>query len=94
MVKSLLLGLDKNQAAKFNMLISMINTRINKIRSTQTNKNFLDDTSLSKEELIMNINDLKSRGVNSSTISQYVIPELGYTLESLPQDVLELLKGS
>lgn len=94
LVQSLLLDLDKTQTAKFNMLLSMVNTRINKIQSTQTNQNFLDDASLSKEELIMNINDLKSRGVNSSTISQYVIPELGYTLESLPQDVLELLKGS
>jgi len=94
LVQSLLLDLDKNQTAKFNMLLSMVNTRINKIRSTQTNQNFLDDDSLSNEELIMNIKDLKSRGVNSATISQYVIPELGYTLESLPQDVLELLKGS
>tara|TARA_R110001583_G_scaffold184059_1_gene343104 strand:+ start:1160 stop:2677 length:1518 start_codon:yes stop_codon:yes gene_type:complete len=94
LIQSLLLDLDKNQTAKFNMLLSMVNTRINKIRSTQTNQNFLDDTSLSKEELILNIKDLKSRGVNSATISQYVIPELGYTLESLPQDVLELLKGN
>jgi lipoate synthase len=76
------------------MLLSMVNTRINKIRSTQTNQSFLDGVNLSKEELIMNIKDLKSRGVNSTTISQYVIPELGYTLESLPQEVLELLKGS
>ncbi|MGB2742734.1 MAG: ATP-binding protein [Cognaticolwellia sp.] len=94
LIQSLLLDLDKNQTAKFNMLLSMVNTRINKIRSTQTNQNFLDDASLSKEELIMNIKDLKSRGVSSTTISQYVIPELGYTLESLPQEVLEVLKGN
>jgi hypothetical protein len=94
LVRSLLLDLDNKQTAKFNMLLSMVNTRINKIRSTQTNQSFLDGVNLSKEELIMNIKDLKSRGVNSTTISQYVIPELGYTLESLPQEVLELLKGS
>jgi hypothetical protein len=94
LVRSLLLDLDNKQTAKLNMLLSMVNTRINKIRSTQTNQSFLDGVNLSKEELIMNIKDLKSRGVNSTTISQYVIPELGYTLESLPQEVLELLKGS
>jgi len=95
LIRSLLLDLDKKQAAKLNMLLSMVNTRVNKIRKTQTDQSFLDDnTTLSKDELIMNIKDLKHRGVSCSAISQCVLPELGYTIESLPQDVIKLLEGS
>ena len=95
LIRSLLLDLDKKQAAKLNMLLSMVNTRVNKIRKTQTDQSFLDDnTTLSKDELIMNIKDLINRGVSCSAISQCVLPELGYTIESLPQDVIKLLEGS
>tara|TARA_R110001583_G_scaffold110043_1_gene258943 strand:- start:6881 stop:8398 length:1518 start_codon:yes stop_codon:yes gene_type:complete len=93
-IQSLLVDLNEKQAAKFNMLISMINTRVNKIRSTQTDQNFLDNDILSKEDLIYNIKDLKSRGVALLTIQKYLLPELGYSLETLPPEVLELLKGN
>jgi len=95
LVKSLIVDLNVKQIAKLNMLLSMVNTRVNKIRNTQIDQSFLDDSNvLSKEDLIMNITDLKNRGLSPVTISQYILPELGYTMESIPQEVLELLKGN
>lgn len=93
LIKSLLLGLEKNQIAKFNMIISMVNTRINKIRGAQTDQNFLQDDNLSTEDLIDNINNLKANGINSTTIKKYLIPELGYSIDTLPNEIIELLKG-
>lgn len=93
LIKSLLLDLDKEQVAKLNMILSMVNTRVNKIRNAQTDQSFLDNNHLSKEDLIMSIKDLKERGVNSATIKKYVIPELGYSFDTLPHEAIELLKG-
>ncbi|GAA6172025.1 ATP-binding protein [Colwellia sp. KU-HH00111] len=93
LIKSLLCDLDKQQSSKLNMLLSMVNTRINKIRSTQVNQDFSVASDLTEEELIINIKDLVKRGVDSTTIQKFVIPELGFNVESLPEGVLELLKG-
>jgi hypothetical protein len=93
-VRSLLTSLDKKQTANINMLMKMINTRVNKIRSTQTDQIFLDDDNkLSRDDLIINIKELKNSGVDSETIHKYVLPELGYEIDSLPNEILELLKG-
>jgi hypothetical protein len=71
----------------------MITTRINKIRNTQTNQGFLDDDNLSEDDLILSINELIGRGVSPLVISQYVLPELGYSLDSLPKKVLDIIEG-
>lgn len=93
LIKSLLSELDKHQSAKLNMLFSMVNTRINKIRKTQESQDFTVAASLSEEELIINIKDLLARDVAPEVIQKFIIPELGFNLDSLPVRVLELLKG-
>lgn len=93
LIKSLFCDLDKQQSAKLNMLFSMVNTRINKIRKTQESQDFTVAASLSEEELIINIKDLLTRDVAPEVIQKFIIPELGFNLDSLPVSVLELLKG-
>lgn len=93
LIKSLFLGLDKNKTSALNFLLSMITTRINKIRNTQTNQGFLDDDNLSEDDLILSINELIGRGVSPLVISQYVLPELGCSLDSLPKKVLDIIEG-
>ena len=72
----------------------MINTRINKIRDTQISKNFLDNEELSESDLEMNIRELLAKGVNKHTIKDCVLPELGYSLDSLPLSIHNLLEGN
>lgn len=93
LIKSLFSELDNRQSAKLNMLISMVNTRINKIRSTHENQDFTISKSLSEEELLINIQDLIMRGVDPEVIYKFLIPELGFNVDSLPQAVIEILKG-
>lgn len=95
LVKDLMADLNDAQNAKFKMLLTMVNTRINKIRKTQTDVNFLNENSgLTKDDLISCILDLQRKGLDSSTITQLIIPELGFKIDSIPQEAIELLKGN
>jgi hypothetical protein len=87
--------LKKEQLTKLNLIIRMINTRINHIRQTHEEKAFVgieEKDGLSLKDLMICINELKESGLSSEHIKSDILPNLGYTESSLPTEVMQLLK--
>ena len=94
-LKSLAGELKKEQLTKLNLIIRMINTRINKIRQTHEEKEFVgieEKDGLSLKDLLTCVNELKESGLSSEQIKTDILPNLGFTESSLPQEVMQLLK--
>jgi len=73
----------------------MINTRINEIRQTHEEKEFVgieEKDGLSLEDLIACVNELIDSGLSYELIKKEILPNLGFTESSLPQEVIQLLK--
>jgi hypothetical protein len=95
LLKSLMSELKKEQLTKLNLVIRMINTRINEIRQTHEVKEFVgieEKDGLSLKDLITCVNELIESGLSSEMIKNEILPNLGFTESSLPQEVLQLLK--
>lgn len=95
LLKDLKKDLTGKQLSKLNIVIKMINTAINKIRHTHEESSFVgieEKDGLSIGDLITSINILKNTGLNSEIIKKKILPELGYKYDSLPDEVIELLK--
>ena len=87
--------LKKEQLTRLNMVIRMINTKINHIRQTYEEKSFVgieEKDGLSLNDLILCLNELKKNGFSSKQIKNDILPNLGYTEESLPPEVIQILK--
>jgi hypothetical protein len=94
-LKSLMNELQKEQLTKLNLIIRMINTRINHIRQTHEERTFVgieEKDGLSLRDLILCVNELKDNGLSNEQIRHDVLPNLGYIEDSLPQEILQLLK--
>jgi hypothetical protein len=94
LVKTLEDTLSKKQKSQLNLLLRMINTRVNNIRHVHEEKDFLgveDKDGLSIDELEDSILELQSNGVSNETIREDIIPHLGYRLSSLPDNIKMLL---
>lgn len=88
-------GLKKEQLIKLNLVIRMINTRINQIRQTHEEKAFVgieEKDGLSLKDFIICINELKESGLSSEHIKSDILPNLGFTAGSLPPEIMQLLK--
>lgn len=95
LLKSLSSELKKEQLIKLNLVIRMINTRINEIRQTHEEKEFVgieEKDGLSMNDLITCVNELIESGLSSEMIKSDILPNLGFLESSLPQEVLQLLK--
>ncbi|PKP03789.1 MAG: ATP-binding protein [Bacteroidetes bacterium HGW-Bacteroidetes-6] len=95
LLKSLMCELNKDQLTKLNLVIRMINTRINKIRQTHEEKLYLgieEKDGLSKEDLINCVKEFKESGLSSDLIKTDILPNLGFAEKSLPPEVMQLLK--
>jgi hypothetical protein len=95
LLKNLIDELEKEQLTKLNLLIKMINTRINEIRQTHETKSFVgieEKDGVTKNDLIFCINQLIESGLSSEFIKNDIIPSLGFTESSLPIEVIQLLK--
>ena len=93
-LKSLMSELKKEQLTKLNLVIRMINTRINEMRQTHEEKVFVgieENDGLSLNDLIVGINQLKESGLKNDQIRKDILPNLGYKIESLPTEILNLL---
>lgn len=76
------------------ILLKTINTQINNIRQTHENEIFLgveDGNNLTKEELLVTINELINNGIDIQVIKMEVLPKLGYKMDSFPEEILEVL---
>ena len=95
LLKSLMGELDKDQLTKLNLVIRMINTRINVIRQTHEEKSFFgveEKDGLSLSDLVICVNELIESGLSVELIKTDIIPNLGYTEATLPSEVMQLLK--
>lgn len=88
--------LNKEQNSKLNLLLRMINTRVNEIRQTHEEKSFIgieEKDGLSTDDLFTCINQLKSSGFTTEQIKNDILINLGYKINSFPVEILELLKS-
>ena len=95
LVKTLEESLSKEQKSQLNLLLRMINTRVNNIRHVHEEKDFLevvDKDGLSVDELKDSILELQSNGISNVVIRGDIIPHLGYKYSSLPENIRALLK--
>lgn len=95
LLKSLIKELHKEQLVKLNMVIRMINTRINVIRQTHEERTFVgieEKDGLSLDDLVVCVKELKESGLSSEQIKTDILPNLGFTESSLPQEVIQILK--
>jgi len=95
LIKSLISELKKEQLSKLNLVIRMINTRINEIRQTHEAKAFVgieEKDGMSSKDLIICVNELIESGLSTEHIKNEILPNLGFSLSSLPNEVIQLLK--
>jgi hypothetical protein len=95
LLKSLMGELNKGQLTKLNLVIRMINTRINEIRQTHEEKAFVgieEKDGLSLKDLIICVNELITSGLSAEMIKTDILPNLGFAETSLPSEVMQLLK--
>lgn len=95
LLKSLMSELNKEQLIKLNLVIRMINTRINEIRKTHEEKAFVgieEKDGVSLTDLINCVNELIASGLSPELIKKEILPNLGFTESSLPQEAIQLLK--
>ena len=94
-VKSLKEELSKKQLSKLNLLIRMVNTRINVLKHSQVDSAFVgieEKDGISLEDLISYIYQLKDLDWTNEKIKKDIILNLGYTVETLPDSIVEALK--
>lgn len=95
LIKSLQDSLNKKQSSQLNLLLRMINTRVNNIRHVHEEKEFLgieEKDGLSVEELKNTILELQSNGISNEIIKEDIFPHLGFKHSSLPEDIKSLLE--
>ena len=94
LLKSLMGELKKDQLSKLNLVLRMINTRINSIRQSHEAKSFVgveEKDGLSLEEIILCVKQLQNSGMSSEQIKIDILPNLGYIESSLPEKLMNLL---
>lgn len=95
LVKNLQESLNKKQKSQLNLLLRMINTRVNNIRHVHEEKEFLgieEKDGISVEELHNNILELLSSGISNEMIREEIIPHLGFKYSSLPDVIKSIIK--
>jgi hypothetical protein len=94
-VKNLQESLNKKQNSQLNLLLRMINTRVNSIRHVHEEKEFIgieEKDGLSTEELETSVLALLSSGITKEMIKEEIIPHLGFKYSSLPTSLKTLIQ--
>lgn len=94
LLKEIKKDLSKEQTAKFNLVLRMINTSVNKIRHIHEETTFLnieEKDGLSLSDLISSITALQKNGFTSEQIKKDILPGLGFEDSSLPMEIKQLL---
>lgn len=95
LLKQIRKDMSKEQSAKFNLVLKMINTSINKIRHTHEETSFLnveEKDGLSLQDIITSLEALHKAGFTSDQIKKDILPGLGFEELSLPEEIKQLLK--
>ncbi len=94
LLDSLRKSLTKEQLAKFNFLMRMVNTAINTMRHVHENAdyNVVDEESkVSVSDMILSVRSLLEAGVKKKYITESLLPTLGYKEGTIPDEINELL---
>lgn len=94
LVKNLQESLNKKQKSQLNLLLRMINTRVNNIRHVHEEKEFLgieEKDGLVAEEIHDNVLELLSSGISKEMIKEEILPHLGFKFSSLPENIKSLI---
>jgi hypothetical protein len=95
LLKSLKNELKNDQLSKLNLILRMVNTRINSIRQSHEDHSFIgveEKDGLSLKDILICIQQLKDNGLSAEQIKNDILPNLGYTESSLPKEIMDLLK--
>ncbi|WP_187261747.1 ATP-binding protein [Pontibacter beigongshangensis] len=96
LINNLLSSLNTQQQTQFRLIMRMINTAVNNIRQSHQdvafNANNVSGPIVSNSDIRLFIEELKASGINSEQIKKEILPGLGFTLSSLPTEILNLLK--
>ena len=93
-LKQLNQELSLSSQAKLKVFLKMINTQISQIKQTHEDKVFFgtkEENSLSTEELLKTITSLISNGIEPSIIKKEILPNLGYKINTFPEEILKVL---
>ena len=95
LINNLKNGLSKEQLTNLNLLLRMINTRINDIRNSHEDKEFSgieEKDGLSLDEIRQCIEQLLNSSVAKEIIKEDILPNLGFNVKSFPSEILDLIK--
>lgn len=95
LVKNLQESLNQKQNSQLNLLIRMINTRVNNIRHVHEDKDFLgveENNNISAIDLKNNLLNLLEQGITKEIVKNEILPNLGYKFSSFPDEIKDLLK--
>jgi hypothetical protein len=87
-------SLKDNKKSKFNVLMKMIETSVNNMRSTHVPEsyNVSEKNTIDVDQILISIEEFKKSGIDNRTIKKDILPLLGFTFESLPEDIKKELK--
>lgn len=95
LLNTLMNDLTKDQQSKLNMIIRMINTRVNDIRQTHEDKTFVgieEQDGVSTNDVILCIKELIRCGIPINLIKNDILPNLGFKINTLPSEINNLLE--
>lgn len=95
LIKQLKEELSQSQIFKFNLLIRMVNIAINKIRQSHEDKSFTaieENDGIALNDLVLGIKFLQAEGLSSESIKTCILSNLGFNIDSLPNEIGALLK--
>lgn len=95
LIKNLQESLSKDQNSQLKMIFRMINTRINGIRRVFEEKEFIgleEKDGIKALELVETIKQLLAAGISKESIKEDILPNLGFNLSSLPENVKILIR--
>lgn len=94
LIESLLKGLTIEQKSTFNLIMRMINNRVNNIRHVHEEKEFLgviEKDGVDIDDINNSIVELLKNGISKSMIKEDILPHLGFKLSSLPDEIKSLI---
>jgi len=86
--------LSSSSQGKLKVLLRMINRQVNSIRQIQEDECFLgieEQNNLSVNDMLNMINSLMSNGIDKQLIKKEILPNLGYKMNSFPDEILKVL---
>ncbi|KQM65193.1 ATP-binding protein [Pedobacter sp. Leaf216] len=87
--------LNPEQAVLFKLVSKMIETSINSVRHAHQEKEFTgteEKDGINFKELEQCVQELKKSGISSESIKDDILPSLGFSISSLPESLINLLK--